>query len=190
MYADDTQVYKDFKLKTPHEDIDTTNECISDLWNWMINHKLKINDSKTEFLIIRSQFSKVAKPNLTVTVRDNEISFSDKAIFDSFMNLKPHITEVCRVAYMHLSNVRKICNMLTDEAVSQLIHAFITSRIDYCKSILYGMPDTILTDLQRIQNTAERILTKCRDRNCHSINFLNFYIGYQLDRELPIKFLL
>ena len=55
------------------------------------------------------------------------------------------------VAYMHLSNVRKIRNMLTDEAASQPIHAFITSRIDYCNSILYGMP--ILSDLQRIQNT-------------------------------------
>ena len=56
--------------------------------------------------------------------------------------------------------------MLTDEAASQLIHAFITSRIDYCNSILYGMPDTILSDLHRIQNTASRILTKQRDRNC------------------------
>ena len=64
---------------------------------------------------------------------------------------------------------------------------FITSRIDYCNSILYGMPDTILADLQGIQNTAERILTKCGDRKCPSINLL--YIGYQLDSESPIKFL-
>ena len=39
-------------------------------------------------------------------------------------------------------------------------------------SILYGMPDTILSDLQRIQNTAARILTKCGDRNYPSINRL------------------
>ena len=143
----------------------------------MINHKLKINDSKTEFLIICSQFSKVTPSNLTVTVGDTEISSSDKArnlgvIFDSFMNLEPHITQVCRVAYMHLSTVRKIRNFLTDETASQLIHAFITSRIDYCNSILYGMPDTILSDLERIQNTAARILTKCGDRNYPSINLL------------------
>ena len=55
---------------------------------------------------------------------------------------------------------------------SQLIHAFITSRIDYCNSLLYGMPDTILSDLQRIQNTVARILTKCGDRNYPSINLL------------------
>ena len=61
---------------------------------------------------------------------------------------------------MHLSNVRKFRNLSTDEAASQHIHAFITSNcIDYCNSTLYGMPDTIFSDLQRIQNTAARILT-------------------------------
>ena len=87
---------------------------------------------------------------------------------------------------MHLSNVRKIRNMLTDEAASQLIHAFITSRIDYCNSILYGMPDTILSDLQHIQNTAARILTKCGDRNYPSINLLKV-TGANESRE-KIKF--
>ena len=91
MYADDTQVYISFKLKTPHEAEDTINECISDLRTWMNNYKLKINDSITEFLIVRSQFSKVTLPRLTVTVGGTEISSSDKArnlvvIFDSFMS--------------------------------------------------------------------------------------------------------
>ena len=45
----------------------------------MVNHKLNINDSKTEFLIIRKQFSKVTLPNLTVTVGDAEISSSDES---------------------------------------------------------------------------------------------------------------
>ena len=65
---DNTQVDIALKLKTPHKALDTINESISDLHTWMINHKLKINDSKTEFLIIRLQFSKVAMSNLTVTV--------------------------------------------------------------------------------------------------------------------------
>ena len=176
MYADDTKVYVAFKLKTPHEAVDTINEFISDLRTWMINHELKINDSKTEFFIIHSQFSKVAMPHFTVG--DTEILSSDKArnlgvIFESFINLEPNITQACKVAYMHLSNVRKNRNMLTDEAASQLIHALIISRTDYCNYILYSMPDTILSNLQRIQNTAARILTKCVDRNYPSINLLN-----------------
>ena len=71
----------DTPLKTLHKAIDTIaaaiSECItSDLRTWMINNKLKINDSKPES---RSQFSKVAMANLTVTVVDTEMSSSDKA---------------------------------------------------------------------------------------------------------------
>ena len=160
------------------------------------SHKIEsCRYSKTEFLIIRSQFSKVTLPKLTVTVGDTEILSSDKArnlsvIFDSFLNLEPHITQVCRVAYMHLSNVRKIRNMLTDEAASQLIHVFITSRIDYCNSILYGMPDTILSDLQRIQNTAARILTKCGVRNYPSINLLKKLHWLPVRQQITYKILI
>ena len=60
-------------------------------------------------------------------------------IFDSAMNLESHIAHVCKIAYMNLRNIRKIRNVLTDQSASQLIHALISSRIDYCNSILYGM---------------------------------------------------
>ena len=106
------------------------------------------------------------------------------------MNLEPHITQVCRVAYMHLSNVRKIRNMLTDEAASQLKHAFITSRIDNCNTILYGIPDTILSDLQRIQNTTARILTKCGDRNYPSINLLKKLHWLPVRQRITYKILI
>ena len=53
-----------------------------------------------------------------------------------------------------------IRNMLTDNACSQLIHALVTVRIDYCNSLLYGLPDCSLSRLQRILNTAARILCK------------------------------
>ena len=50
--------------------------------------------------------------------------------------------------------------MLTDNACSQLIHDLVTVRIDYCNSLLYGLPDSSLSQLQRILNTAARILYK------------------------------
>ena len=50
-----------------------------------------------------------------------------------------------------------------------------------------GMPDTNLSDLQRIQNTTARILTTCGDRNYPSINLLKNFIGYQLDSESLIN---
>ena len=50
--------------------------------------------------------------------------------------------------------------MLTDDACSQLIHSLVTVRIDYCNSLLYGMPDSNLFRLQKVLNTAARILKK------------------------------
>ena len=83
--------------------------------------------------------------------------------------------------------------MLAYEAASQLIHASITSCVDYCNSILYGMPDTILSDLQRIQNTAAtaaRILTKCGDRNYPSINLLKNLHWLPVRQQITCKILI
>ena len=50
--------------------------------------------------------------------------------------------------------------MLTDNACSQLIHTLVTVRIDYCNSLLYGLPDCSLSKLQRVLNTVALILCK------------------------------
>ena len=40
-----------------------------------------------------------------------------------------------------------------------LVHAYVTSRLDYCNSILYGLPKYQLSKLKRIQNMAARLIT-------------------------------
>ena len=127
--------------------------------------KLKINDSKTKFLVLTSSFFKHQFKDLQINVGNTEInpSFSARSlgvIFDSHLNLESHINFVCRSAYFHLRNIGSIRNMLTDNACSQLIYAFVTVRIDYCNSLLYGLPDCSLSRLQRILNTAAHILCK------------------------------
>ena len=108
----------------------------------MITNRLKINYSKTDFLIIRSPFSKIASLlDFTISVGGSSISCSETVrdvgvILDSAMNLESHIAHVCKITYMNLCNIRKIRNVLTDQSAAQLIHALISSRIDYCNSIL------------------------------------------------------
>ena len=84
------------------------------------------------------------------------------------MNIESHIAHVCKIAYMNLHNIHKIRNVLTDHSAAQLIHALILSRIDYCNTILYGMSDSVISDLQHIPNTAARILAKCGNSFIHS----------------------
>ena len=66
IYADDTQLYISFKCKDPLVSLTKLNMCISDIRVWIIQNKLKINDSKTEFIIFRST---LLKQNLSVTIQ-------------------------------------------------------------------------------------------------------------------------
>ena len=140
----------------------------------MITRCLKINDSKTEFFVIRSPFSKFASlQDITIYVGGSSICCSETArnlgiIFDSAMNLESNIAHVCKFAYKNLRNIRKIRNVLTNHSAAQLIHALISPRIDYCNSILHGMSDSVISDLQPIQKTAARILAKCGNSFFHS----------------------
>ena len=81
-------------------------------------------------------------------------------IFDSHLNSGSHINNVCRSAYYHHRNIGSVRNMLSDDACSQLIHALVTVRIDNSNSLLYGLPKYSLDRLQKILNTAARILRR------------------------------
>ena len=60
----------------------------------------------------------------------------------------------------NLQNISSIRDSLTDEATIQLVHAFVSSRIDYCNSLLYGIPEYAIKRLQRVQNLAARVVTR------------------------------
>ena len=137
----------------------------------MINNKLKINEKKTEFLMLKSSFNKSDFSKLTLTVGDDEISSSSTAknlgvILDSYLKLDKYINATCKSSFFHIKNIGRIRNCLSDESAAIVIHAFITNKLDYCNSLLYGLSDFQIQRLQKIQNIAARILTKSK-RDSH-----------------------
>ena len=73
-----------------------------------------------------------------------------------------HITKACKTAYFHLHNIRRIRKFLSQEATCTIIHAFVTSQIDYCNSLMNGLPEILTKKLQRVQNTAARLVFDLR----------------------------
>ena len=67
-----------------------------------------------------------------------------------------------RVAIYHLRNISKIRKMLSLHNAEKLVHAFVTSRLDYCNAVWSGCANSTLTGLQLIQNAPARILTRTR----------------------------
>ena len=168
IYADDTQVYLSFDLKDADNALQKLNACLSDIRSWMIKNKLKINDDKTEFLIIASPHShKQLSDDHHLTVGNSSIAPSSSAknlgvIFDDKMNMEKQVSNICKSANFQLRNIGAIRNCLNDKAASQLVHSLITSRLDYCNSLLGGISDTQIERLQRVQNNAARIVAKLK----------------------------
>ena len=69
-----------------------------------------------------------------------------------------HITKTSSAAFYYLYNIRRIRKYLSKECIETLIHAFISSRLVYCNSLLYGLPAYQIQKLQRVQNSAARLV--------------------------------
>ena len=70
-----------------------------------------------------------------------------------------HVDKICKTSYYHLRNISKIRKYITEETTEILVHAFVSSKLDYCNSLLYGLPKHMISSLQSVQNTAARIVT-------------------------------
>ncbi|KAI5085272.1 hypothetical protein C0J45_3289, partial [Silurus meridionalis] len=62
----------------------------------------------------------------------------------------------------HLRNIAKIRNMMLLQDAEKLVHAFVTSRLDYCNALLSGCWSKCRNKLQLVQNAAARVLTRSR----------------------------
>ena len=81
----------------------------------------------------------------------------------------------------YLFNIRRIRKFLNHETVQILVNAFVTSRLDYCNSFLYGLLATQLNKLQRVQNAAARLI--CNISRFDHITPILFELHW-----LPIKY--
>ena len=139
IYADDTQLFFSFKCDNPLATLSKLNKCISDIRVLMIKNKLKINDSKTKFVVFRSPQAKQDLSSLSVSVGDSVITQSSKVwdlgvIFDQFLHFDDYIGGVCRSTHFHMRNSGKIRHLLSYDACAQFSHALISIRLDCCNS--------------------------------------------------------
>ena len=79
-------------------------------------------------------------------------------ILDSSLSMTTFVSATARACYFHLRRISQIRKCLTTEATAKLIVSLILSRIDYCNSLLSGLPDSTIYTLQRVQNNAARFI--------------------------------
>ena len=166
-YADDTQLQQAFNThvhSTCVAAVTTLERVIEKTRCWMTINKLKLNEEKTEVLTLSSRYQAPVIP-VTLRIGNAVVQSSSKVrdlgiTLDNKMTMEDHVHNVCRSAYAQLASISHIHRHLTPEATKSLMHALVTSRLDYCNTLLYGLPKVLLNKLQRVQNVCARIVTR------------------------------
>ena len=170
LFADDTQLYMSFPRKSTSGYINAKSKiesCISMVKNWMSRYMLKLNEDKTVMLYIHSQWTKPLPPVLGgLKIGGSEIFPSSTArnigvTFDDTLSMKNHIDAVCKSCFIQLRYLVKIRKFIPQRYLESLVHAFVTSRLDYGNALLIGVPACHLQKLQRVQNVAARVVAGC-----------------------------
>lgn len=168
IYADDTQVY----VILNHEDtslIPKLERCISDIKAWSSANDLKLNEEKTEVLHIASKFRKcstLSSVNIaSIPVEPVKCARNLGVVVSKDLTMDKYISNKCRSASFALYKIGHIRKCLDARTTETLVHAFITCHLDQCNSLLYGLPDSLIAKLQRIQNSAARLVSLTRSRD-------------------------
>ena len=117
---------------------------ISDVKAWATANMLKLNDSKTELMLVTSKRStNLHNLPTSITIGNAQIPFKQSVknlgyTLDCHLTMNAHVSNIARTCYFELRRLASIRRFLTSTATATLVPAFALSRIDYCNSLLFG----------------------------------------------------
>ena len=155
-------------MSAPHDGISellhSMQSCMSDVNAWATANMLKLNDNKTELMLVTSKRTKhLHNLPTSITMGNAHIPFKQSVknfglTLDCHLTMNSHVTNTARTFYFELCRLASIRRFLTSTATATLVSAFVLSRIDYCSSLLFGSTHDVTSHLQRTQNHAVRVI--------------------------------
>ena len=138
-------------------------KSILDIKSWMDAVKLKLNETKTEFIYFggRHQLAKTRRDTINTNGKSiqctNRINYLGGHL-DSSLTFKDHIIAKSKAATINIIKIRNIRKYLNQDTCHKLIITLVLSHLDYSNSLLSGLPDSSIKILQKVQNSAVRLV--------------------------------
>ena len=147
MYADDSQKYAIFKLHEYCATITKMESLVCDIRSWYAQNMLKCNDPKTDMMVISSKYQPISD-HLPLKVGNCDITATKKirnlgVIMDEHLTMVSHVNHIVQLAFLKIREISYYRKFLTSSATKTLVHAYITSRLDYCNGLLCGLPNSL-----------------------------------------------
>ncbi|KAK0146594.1 hypothetical protein N1851_014100 [Merluccius polli] len=118
-----------------------------------------------KFVVARNRNKRRGLPS--VNISSHSLKTRDQVrnlgvLIDSDLTFSSHIKSITKTAFYQLKNISRVKGFMSQTDQEKLIHAFISSRLDYCNGLLTGLPQQSIKQLQLIQNAAARVLTRTK----------------------------
>ena len=165
LYAVGSQLYVSFLSGDSAATLNGLQLCLASVQSWMSTNKLKLNPDKTEFLLNgnerqRSKYLSVFPIELLgVETYPAKSARNLGVIFDKNFNFRSHVSAICSSCIYHIRDLRRIRRHFDLDSAKLLVNSLVSSRFDYCNSLLSGIAETDLTKLQRVLNRLARVVT-------------------------------
>lgn len=162
-YADDGQTYSSCLPPGMKQLQICIIECISKIESWMAANRLVLNPAKTEFLWFSTLRMKDLISHAPFSIGDVKIMPTTSTrllgvLLDETLSLDGHINIMTRTCHYQLRRIKVIRCYIPMAAAIQLVQALVLSRIDYCNSVLLGLPDGQLNLLQSVLNVSVHLI--------------------------------
>ena len=195
-YADDTQIYISVTHETFGDKVVALQEGYVIINNFLSANFLKLNHDKSELILVGKPHivAQIKRSVQSITLENTTITFAKTVknlgvTFDESLSFRQHINEISKISLYKLRNLRHIRNHFNKKSFETLIHAFVTSKLDYCNSLFTGIPKSVLRPLQIVQNYAARLILK-RGKFEHSTPLLYELHWLPILRRIDYKTLL
>ena len=178
LFADDMQGIKHAKPSKVIEVAAELGGCVSAVKDWCAPKRLQLSTEKTVVMWFGSatNLGKLSTGDKLIHVAPDIIEPTTEVrdlgvYFDSELNMRSHVRRIASACYYHLRRLRALRGLLGQEATARLVSAFVLSRLDYCNSILVGLPASTLVPLQRVMHAAARLVCDLKPRD-HVTSYL------------------
>ena len=172
-FADDTQLHKASQPTEFQCLVSDFESCFLSVKAWMLSNKLKLNDEKTEAMLVG--------PRQAINLTDAEsIQIGGKNILlnphvknlgvflDNTLSMEQHISHLCRSAYLAMRQIASIRRYLTEKNTVQLVCSFVLSRLDYCNATCRSSCHSYRTPPENTKQCSQTCPPKIKKTTCHT----------------------
>lgn len=171
VYADDVQIYGSCHPSNSSHLSEQLSDCLDAVISWCGSNRLLLNSSKTEIMWLCSDKRMHCVPTPGIRVGSSVILPVTSCrilgvTLDQQLSFRAYITRTAATCFSFLRLIRSVRRYLPLPCLKSVVSALVLGRLDYCVSILSGLPASRLKILRSILHASARLIF-CQPRYSH-----------------------